>query len=39
MFRWFVGLEIDDAVFDASSFSTNRDRLLTQEIAQSFLAS
>jgi hypothetical protein len=37
-FRWFVGLSIDDAVFDASSFSKNRDRLLTTEIAQAFLA-
>jgi len=39
LFRWFVGLSIDEKVFDASSFSKNRDRLLTQEIAQGFLAS
>jgi transposase len=39
LFRWFVGLGIDEAVFDASNFSKNRDRLLTQEVAQSFLAS
>ena len=39
LFRWFVGLSIDENVFDASSFSKNRDRLLTQEIAQKFLAS
>ncbi len=38
LFRWFVGLSIDEKVFDASSFSKNRDRLLTQEIAQRFLA-
>lgn len=38
LFRWFVGLSIDEAVFDASSFSKNRDRLLTTEIAQAFLA-
>jgi len=39
LFRWFVGLSIDEKVFDASTFSKNRDRLLTQEIAQGFLAS
>jgi transposase len=38
LFRWFVGLSIDEAVFDASSFSKNRDRLLTTKIAQAFLA-
>jgi transposase len=39
LFRWFVGLSLDEAVFDASTFSKNRDRLLTHEIAQGFLAS
>jgi transposase len=39
LFRWFVGLSIDERVFDASTFSKNRDRLLTQDIAQGFLAS
>ena len=38
LFRWFVGLGIDDAVFDASTFSKNRDRLLTTQIAQEFLS-
>lgn len=38
LFRWFVGLGIDDPVFDASTFSKNRDRLLTSEIAQGFLS-
>lgn len=38
LFRWFVGLGIDDAVFDASVFCKNRDRLLTADIAQAFLA-
>ena len=38
LFRWFVGLSIDDPVFDASTFSKNRDRFLTQEIAQEFLS-
>ncbi len=39
LFRWFVGLSLDETVFDASTFSKNRDRLLTHEIAQGFLAS
>jgi transposase len=39
LFRWFVGLSIDEKVFDASTFSKNRDRLLTHEIAQVFLSS
>src|ERR1700756_1324323 len=39
LFRWFVGLTIDEKVFDASTFSKNRDRLLTHEIAQGFLSS
>ena len=38
LFRWFVGLGIDDAVWDHSTFSKNRDRLLTGEIAAKFLS-
>ncbi len=38
LFRWFVGLGIDDAVWDHSVFSKNRDRLLTSQIAREFLA-
>jgi transposase len=38
LFRWFVGLSIDDAVWDASSFSTNRDRLLEAGVARDFLS-
>ena len=38
LFRWFVGLSIDDAVWDASSFSKNRDRLLEADVAREFLA-
>ena len=38
LFRWFVGLGIDDAVWDHSVFSKNRDRLLEGEIADKFLA-
>lgn len=37
LFRWFVGLGVDEAVWDHSSFSTNRDRLLSDEIAAKFL--
>jgi transposase len=37
LFRWFVGLNMDDAVWDASTFSKNRDRLLAGNIAQAFL--
>src|ERR1700690_282679 len=39
LFRWFVGLSIDEKVFDASTFSKNRDRFLTHEIAHEFLSS
>jgi transposase len=38
LFRWFVGLGVDDQVWDHSTFSTNRDRLLDGEIAAKFLA-
>jgi transposase len=38
LFRWFVGLGVDDAVWDHSVFSKNRDRLLEGEIAAKFLA-
>ncbi len=36
LFRWFVGLSVDEPVWDASTFSQNRDRLLDQQIAQFF---
>ena len=38
LFRWFVGLEVDDLVWDASTFSKNRDRLLAGDAAAAFLA-
>jgi transposase len=38
LFRWFTGLEIDDEVWNHAVFSKNRDRLLNQELAQSFFA-
>jgi len=37
LFRWFVGLGVDDAVWDHSVFSKNRDRLLEGEIAGKLL--
>jgi transposase len=36
-FRWFVGLNADDAVSDATTFTKNRDRLLEVDVAQEFL--
>jgi transposase len=38
LFRWFVGLGIDDPAWDATSFTKNRDRLLEGELAHRFLA-
>jgi transposase len=38
LFRWFVGLNIDDPVWDHSTFSFNRDRLFDADIAQRFFA-
>jgi transposase len=37
LFRWFVGLGIDDPVWDHSTFSKNRDRLLDADVAAKFL--
>ena len=39
LYRWFVGLGIDDEVWDATVFCKNRDRLLAGEVANRFLAS
>ena len=36
LYRWFVGLSLDDAVWDATTFTKNRDRLLEGDIAQAF---
>ncbi len=38
LFRWFVGLVVDVPVWDHSSFSKNRDRMVVGEIAAKFLA-
>src|SRR3989475_4610371 len=36
LFRWFVGLNIDDPVWDVTVFTKNRERLLVGEVAQGF---
>jgi transposase len=36
LFRWFVGLSIDDPVWDATVFTKNRERLLEGEVAEGF---
>lgn len=36
LFRWFVGLEMDEPVWNHAVFSKNRERLLNQEVAQEF---
>ena len=38
LFRWFVGLGIDDPVWHPTAFTTNRDRLLAGDVAAKFLA-
>jgi len=38
LFRWFVGLNADDDVWDATVFTKNRDRLLEADVAREFLA-
>lgn len=38
LFRWFVGLSIDDAVWDHSTFSKNRDRLLEHAVVPELFA-
>jgi transposase len=38
LFRWFVGIGVDDTAWDHSVFSKNRDRLLEGDIAAKFLA-
>lgn len=36
LFRWFVGLSLEDKVWDHSTFSKNRDRLIEHEVATAF---
>jgi transposase len=37
LFRWFVGLNMDDWVWDPTTFTKNRERLLGGDIAEEFL--
>lgn len=39
LFRWFVGLGIDDAVWVPTVFTKNRDRLLTTDMPRKIMAS
>jgi transposase len=38
LFRWFVGLEMDEPVWSHAVFSKNRERLLNQEVAREFFS-
>jgi transposase len=38
LYRWFVGLNLDEPVWDATTFTKNRDRLLEAAVAKEFLA-
>jgi IS5 family transposase len=38
LYRWFVGLNLDEGVWDATTFTKNRDRLLEASVAKEFLA-
>ena len=38
LFRWFVGLNMDDAIWDCSVFAKNRERLLEADVASAFFA-
>lgn len=38
LFRWFIGLAVDDEIWNHLVFSKNRDRLLAHEVVKSFLA-
>lgn len=39
LFRWFIGLSMDDPVWNHSTYSKNRDRLLQTDVAVAFLRS
>lgn len=36
LFKWFVGLQVDEQVWNATTFTKNRDRLLGEEVARVF---
>ena len=37
LFRWFVGMNLDEPVWDATVFTNNRNRLLEGDVAREFL--
>ena len=37
LFRWFIGLNLDEEVWNATTFTKNRDRLLEADVARRFL--
>ena len=39
LYRWFVGLNMDDPMWDVTVFTKNRERLLKGDIAQAFFQS
>src|ERR1700732_4206375 len=38
LFRWFVGLNMDDRVWDPTTFTKNRKKVLSEEVAERFFA-
>jgi len=38
LFRWFVGMNLDEPVWDVTVFTKNPDRLLEGDVAREFLA-
>lgn len=38
LFRWFVGMNLDESVWDATVFTKNRNRLLEGDVAREFLS-
>jgi transposase len=38
LYRWFVGVALDDLIWDHSTFSKNRDRLLAHQVVEGFFA-
>src|SRR5438309_10028707 len=36
LFKWFLGMNVEDVAFDATTFTKNRDRLLEHEVAKLF---
>jgi transposase len=37
LFRWFVGMNLDEPVWDVTVFTKNRNRLLEGDVAREFL--